>query len=238
MNAEGSACVTLRFRAENIRANANSDARIAATLDLADYVDAHIDCGRYHDVVDDIAALLDDDAEGVRSTAARILGDIGKNAQRAVPALVRAMKRSDAINDADPSTLRPVNDSGAVARNALRRISGHDLPAYSDRPSKPPVAIEKCVVGQPCAVWAKLISTHNAEFVEDKTGCIVVAFADREDGLASHFVGVAGVVYKIPTGGMREVYKIMGRTIKASVCQSGVAMYVDAIYEIPDTYKR
>jgi len=45
--------------------------------------------------IDEITGLLDDDSDGVRGFAANALGTIGPPAARAIPALVRALKRAE-----------------------------------------------------------------------------------------------------------------------------------------------
>jgi hypothetical protein len=237
--SDSSDCANIHERIARIETESLTNSRVNLALDLEGYVKLHLACSRYRDVIDDISSLLNDDSEGVRFAAAQALGDIGPNAQRAVPALIRVMKRSDAINEADPSTILPVTDSGRAARDAMHRITGRNIPDYSEVPKRGPVPISHCVIGEPCAVWAKLNATNHIGSVRDETGCIAVALPnDVTDALNAHFVGVAGVVYKIPDHPGLITYKLKGRVVDVEACQSGLVMFVDTIEEVPETYRQ
>jgi HEAT repeat protein len=123
----------------DVKVEVDLDKRISLALDLASFVKQHPSCGRSTSVVDDIAGLLNDDADGVRFAAAMALEDIGPSAKRAVPALIRAMNRSDAILDAQHLTALPTSYSETAIRAALRKITGKRIPEYNDvvRPAPP-----------------------------------------------------------------------------------------------------
>jgi HEAT repeat protein len=70
--------------------------------------------------VDDIAGLLGDRDDSVRYWAAMALGQIGPSANRAVPALERALKEIEPV----PGVVVPAKSSESGIRFALRRIAG------------------------------------------------------------------------------------------------------------------
>jgi hypothetical protein len=72
-------------------------------------------------VVDALAGLLDDDEDGVRSSAASALGNIGPAAARTAPRLLEAMRRAEA-EFIRPGELRPSSFSGDSICEALQRI--------------------------------------------------------------------------------------------------------------------
>jgi len=70
--------------------------------------------------VDEIASLLADDLDAVRANAAAALGTIGPPAARAVPVLMRALKRAE--DEFIRPGLRPGSFSGDQICEALQRI--------------------------------------------------------------------------------------------------------------------
>jgi hypothetical protein len=138
-SAKDPECDAIDQQVVDVKSQSDLDSRITLALDLAAYVKTHSNCGRYQGIVDEIASLLNDNTDGVRFAAAMALEDIGPRAQRAVPALIRAMRRSDAILDSDPSTVLPASYSGTAIRRALRKITGKKIPEYNDirRPALP-----------------------------------------------------------------------------------------------------
>jgi len=117
---------------QTIVSEPDRDKRIDLSTELAFFVRDHPNCGQSPKIVDKFAALLNDNVDGVRMGAAMALGYIGPPAMRAVPALKAAVKRSDAIMDAEPYTLLPPNSSGEAARTALREITGKRVPGYQE----------------------------------------------------------------------------------------------------------
>lgn len=116
--------------ATSVLSYSDRDERIDSSLELASFIKGNTYCGFDAAVIDQIISLLDDPVDGVRMSAAMALADIGPSAMRAVPALKRAIQRSDAILDKSPSLLLPVNSSGEAARDALRKITGQPVPNY------------------------------------------------------------------------------------------------------------
>lgn len=123
---------TIHSDIRKINSESDRGKRIDLSTELAFYVRDHPDCKNGSKIVDDLVTLLSDKVDGVRMGAAMALGYIGPPAMRAVPALEKAVKESDAIMDADPDTVLPVNSSGEEAREALRKITGKKVPAYQE----------------------------------------------------------------------------------------------------------
>jgi HEAT repeat protein len=118
---------------QKVRSEFDRDKRIDLSTELAFQVRAYPNCAQYPRIVDDIAALLDDPADGVRMGAAMALGYIGPPAMRAVPALKRTIKQLDDILDADSTDpVLPVDSSGEEAREAVRKITGEKIPGYQE----------------------------------------------------------------------------------------------------------
>jgi hypothetical protein len=90
------------------------------------------------EAIDDIAALLSDDDDGVRLWAAGALGLIGPRAKRAIPALERALKNAELPPGAAVTGVW----SGSAIQIALNRITGSHgcWPAvFSPCPPDPPI---------------------------------------------------------------------------------------------------
>src|SRR5438477_2111274 len=116
---------------DGISAEKDEDTRIGLSLDLAYYFRDHRNCGSDPRTIDNIAALLSDRDDAVRIGAAMALAYIGVPARRAVPALEKAVKDSDAKLDSDTeNTVLPVTTSGGAARAALRKITHKSVPEY------------------------------------------------------------------------------------------------------------
>jgi hypothetical protein len=116
----------------DIKSQTNLDERVGESTDLAYYVRDHSKCAQTQKIMRDVEALLDDDADGVRMGAAMTLGYIGPAAKSAIPALRKTITHSDAIIDADPSPILPVNSSGEAARAAIQMITGENVPGYQE----------------------------------------------------------------------------------------------------------
>jgi hypothetical protein len=110
----------------------NEDMRVDLAIKLADYVQKNPSCGQNERIVDEIAVLLDDRTDGVRMGAAMALGYVGPSAGKSVPLLEKAIRRSDEMMDAYPSTLLPPTSSGSAAREAIREITGKRVPDYQE----------------------------------------------------------------------------------------------------------
>jgi HEAT repeat protein len=126
----------IRALIAQIEVEKDSDDRVDKSLNFASYVQQHAACAQSREIVRIIVPLLYDDSDGVRESGAAALGFIGPAARSAVPDLKRAIAHSDALLDADPSTLLPSDYSGEVARSAIKKITGESVPSYQERKSK------------------------------------------------------------------------------------------------------
>ena len=75
-------------------------------------------------VVDSLMGLLDDDDDFVRGYAAEGLGQFGLRAQKAVPALERALRRQSEVDKRLPYPVRFGTDSIDYIVPALKRVQG------------------------------------------------------------------------------------------------------------------
>ena len=119
-----------------IRSSAAPDASDDMAENLARYLHYHPQCGNQEKVVDDITRLLSSPDDSVRWGAAIALANIGPPAVHAVPTLKSALKESDVQIDrylqTTGETVLPMRYSGQAIREALRKITGEQIPDYNE----------------------------------------------------------------------------------------------------------
>lgn len=131
-------CQAILQGVQDVRMEKDIDGRIDIAEQIAATVRANSECGSNEAVVKALISLLSDDVDGVRYEAAIALGDIGPRAKSAVPALYKAMKRSDAILDARSEVMIPTSYSGQAIRYAISKIAGKKIPEYGSKPRPEP----------------------------------------------------------------------------------------------------
>lgn len=88
-------------------------------------------------VIDELISLLNEDEDGVRMAAAAGIGDFGRRARRAGPALEHALRRSEEENRKSGLLFVSGVDSAAVIVPALKRIQGiPDSEIFDDPPKQ------------------------------------------------------------------------------------------------------
>lgn len=88
-------------------------------------------CGASDEKLDELIALLGDRSDAVRYGAVGALAEFGPRAQKAVPALRKAMAEADAELDKWPYPVMPSVTNSEAIRFALRAITGEKIPEYS-----------------------------------------------------------------------------------------------------------
>lgn len=106
-----------------VRAAQNPDVRGELARVLLETIGSHKDEASEPGTIDDLAALLDDPLDYVRSQVALALGELGRPASRASPLLVRALKRAEADFIYSPTVVfRPSYFSGDAICEAFEQI--------------------------------------------------------------------------------------------------------------------
>lgn len=108
---------------------------------LLESIGSHKDEASEPRTIDDLAALLDDPLDYVRSQVAQALGELGPPASRASPLLVRALKRAEAEFIYSPTAVfRPGYFSGDAICEAFEQIGATppDIPCTSGAYVTPP----------------------------------------------------------------------------------------------------
>ena len=124
-----------------VRAAQNPDIRGELALMLQEAIGSHKDDLSEPGTIDNLAALLDDPVDYVRSSVAQALGELGPPASRASPRLVTALRRAEADFIFSPTAVfRPSYFSGDAICEAFEKIGATpaDIPCMNGAYLTPP----------------------------------------------------------------------------------------------------